>query len=69
MEQPQAIEPTYRDLIVETARAHADTARAAYHSRDREVELLKAQIVLLENALERAKNKITRLIEQMERGA
>lgn len=60
-----ALEPSYRDLLVETARAHADTARSAYHSRDKEVELLKAQIVLLQNSLDRAKDKIARLIDQL----
>ena len=47
-----------KDLILETARSHAATAKAAYSSRDREVSLLKADITILEEKLRRARAEI-----------
>ena len=47
-----------KDLILETTRAHADIARAAYNSREREVQLLKSEITVLEEKLRRARAEI-----------
>ena len=39
------------EQILEIARSHADVARGAYASRDREVELLRGQLSVLQQAL------------------
>jgi hypothetical protein len=53
---------TAKELVLGITRSHADIARAAYQSRDREVALLKAQIQILEHRLAeiRAENIIIR---------
>jgi chromosome segregation ATPase len=47
-----------KDLIFEQAKSYADVARAAHDSRNREVELLRHEILLLEEKLRRARAEI-----------
>jgi len=54
-----------RAEILETVRAHTETARSAYHSRDLEVETLRKKIteleaerLLLEDRLSRARAEV-----------
>ena len=37
----------FKELILETARAHAETARAAYESREHEIAVLNGKISVL----------------------
>lgn len=52
-----------KELILETCKAHADTAREAYKSRDREVAILKGQIAVLIQTIAdiRAENQSLRI--------
>ena len=55
---PGAVMSDLKEHILEIARSHANTAKAAYSSRDREVELLKAEITLLEEKLRRSRAEV-----------
>ncbi|HXQ32755.1 MAG TPA: hypothetical protein VN843_01915 [Anaerolineales bacterium] len=46
------------NLILEQAKSYADVAKAAHASRDREVQLLKSEILLLEEKLRSARGEI-----------
>lgn len=56
-----------KEQILEIARSHADTAKAAYSSRDREVELLKSEITILEEKLRRARAEVLDLRSALRR--
>jgi len=42
-----SLSPTDREQLVELVKSHTETARAAYDSRNHEIELLKGRIAVL----------------------